>query len=647
MCGFVGFYSKNNYGDELESIMNSMLKQIETRGPDSRGHWSDPHSGINLGHQRLSILDLSSAGHQPMFSASNRYVIIYNGEIYNHLELRKEIEKNNTIEWKGSSDTETLSMCIEIYGVVPTCSKIKGMFSFAVWDKKNQELFLARDRLGEKPLYYGWHGNGNNRNFYFGSDLRAFKPHPQFDPSINRDSLSLLLRHNYIPAPHCIYDGFYKLEPGSIMKISPKKEKEEHIKYWDAEKIAVEGKLNPFMGSYQELVKHTENLVKNSIKAQMISDVPIGAFLSGGIDSSLIVSLMQLESNIPVKTFTIGFEEKGFNEAEFAKDVASVLSTDHTELYVTHDQCIDTISKLPTLYGEPFADSSQIPTFLLSELTKKDVTVALSGDAGDELFCGYNRYNIADNFWNKISFIPTSLRKQFAAVLSNIPANFWDNISSLITKSPSMLLSDKIAKGSDVLSSLSVDDLYFKLISINSNPLSYLINSSEPQTKITKDNSHLDILSSKEKMMLLDLISYLPDDILVKVDRASMGVSLETRVPLLDPDVVEFALKTPLNYKIRNGKSKAVLRDILFKHVPKNLIERPKMGFGVPLDQWLRGPLRPWVEEMLSTERLKNEGFFNVSMVRELWQEHLDYKKNSSAKLWGILMFQAWYLEQL
>jgi asparagine synthase (glutamine-hydrolysing) len=646
MCGFVGFYSEKNYGNELESIMDSMLEQIKSRGPDSRGQWSDPQSGIHLGHQRLSILDLSPTGHQPMISISKRYVLSYNGEIYNHLELRKEIEENNSINWNGTSDTETLLMCIELYGVATTCTKIKGMFSFAVWDTKKQELYLARDRLGEKPLYYGWHNNNGNRIFLFGSDLRAFKPHPQYNPSVDRNSLSLLLRHNYIPSPYCIYKGFSKLEAGSIIKLFPKEDKIEYFKYWDVEKIAIEGKSNPFTGDYAESVRTTESLIKTSIKNQMLSDVPIGAFLSGGVDSSLIVALMQSESSMPVKTFTIGFEEKGFNEAKFAKEVALALSTDHTELYVTSKQSIDVIPKLPTLYGEPFADSSQIPTFLVSELAKKDVTVALSGDAGDELFCGYNRYNIADNFWKKISFIPLPLRKQLAIFLKSVPANLWNRASFLTNQLPSSPLSDKIVKGANVLNSKSVDDLYYKLISINSDPSSFLLNSHEQKSKITKDNTHLNILKSKEKMMLLDLISYLPDDILVKVDRASMGVSLETRVPLLDPKVVEFALRTPLDHKIKNGKSKAILKDILYKYVSKSLIERPKMGFGIPLDQWLRGPLRPWVEEMLNITRLKNEGFFNVEMVRSLWEDHLDGHKNSSAKLWGILMFQAWYEEQ-
>ncbi|MDC0403875.1 asparagine synthase (glutamine-hydrolyzing) [Porticoccaceae bacterium] len=647
MCGFVGFSGGNCTTNEVGPVMSLMLKEITTRGPDSSGQWSDYEAGIHLGHQRLSILDLSPQGHQPMASISGRYVITYNGEIYNHLELRLELEKkNDNVKWKGSSDTETLLNCIEIWGIEKTCSKLKGMFAFGVWDKTTQVLSLVRDRIGEKPLYYGWQGKGCNRVFLFGSDLRAFKPHPQFKPNVNRDSLSLLLRHNYIPAPYCIYEGFSKLEPGWIMKISLKTGEQSRIQYWNAQKIAIDGKLNPFEGSYDDALSHSEKLITSAIKGQMLSDVPIGAFLSGGIDSSLIVALMQSVSDKPVKTFTIGFKEKGFNEAEFAQEVASVLSTDHTELYVTPDQCIDVIAKVPSIYGEPFADSSQIPTFLVSALAKRDITVALSGDGGDELFCGYNRYNIADNFWRKIRFIPPMARKKIAKLLLNMPSNLWDSLGSIFISSPSVNLSDKISKGCKILGSSSVDDIYYNLISICNDPTVFLINSFEPVTQVTKNNTHLDVLNSKERMMLLDLVSYLPDDILTKVDRASMGVSLETRVPFLDSEVVESAFHMPLNYKIKGGKSKSILRDILFKYVPKNLIERPKMGFGVPLDQWLRGTLRPWAEEMLSVSRLSREGFFDVDMVRSLWQGHLSGQTNSAAQLWAILMFQAWLLEQ-
>lgn len=647
MCGFIGFCGGKYADNEIKAIMRSMLSEIETRGPDSFGHWSNFSEGIHLGHQRLSVLDLSSEGNQPMLSKSGRYVISYNGEIYNHLELRLELEnKFDELEWRGTSDTETLLMCIEIWGIEQTCSKLKGMFAFGIWDNKTKELSLVRDRIGEKPLYYGWQGNEVDRVFLFGSDLRAFRHHPYFKPNVNRDSLSLLLRHNYIPAPYCIYEGFSKLEPGWILKISPKMGEEKHIQYWDAQKIAVEGKSNPFNGSYHEAVSHTEDLIKNSIKGQMLSDVPIGAFLSGGIDSSLIVALMQLAVSKPIKTFTIGFNEKGFNEAEFAKEVASVLSTDHTELYVTPDQCIDLIAKIPSIYGEPFADSSQIPTFLVSALAKRDITVALSGDGGDELYCGYNRYNLADNIWQKIRFIPCATRKNLADMLSNIPSNFWDKLGKFLISSPSVNLSDKVSKGCSLLGSSSIDDIYYKLISICNNPSTFLINSSEPLTQVTKNNDHLDLLAPKERMMLIDLISYLPDDILTKVDRASMGVSLETRVPFLDSEIVESALHMPLNYKIKDGKSKSILRDILSKYVPKNLIERPKMGFGIPLDQWLRGPLKPWAEDMLSVSRLKNEGFFDVDMIRSLWQSHLSRETNSASQLWTILMFQAWLLEQ-
>ncbi len=652
MCGLTGFLGDKFDASGGESVLRCMCNTIIRRGPDDAGYWSDSEQHIGLGHRRLSIVDLSPAGHQPMVSASGRYVIAFNGEIYNHLRLRGELEpppssplftKGGVIEWRGHSDTETLLAGIEAWGLEATLKKSIGMFALALWDKQTQTLTLARDRIGEKPLYYGWQGSGDARSFLFGSELKALKAHPVFNAEIDRGALCLLLRHNYIPAPYSIYQGIAKLEPRCLLSVSLAQPEPRIWKYWDAVEAARAGVAEPFSGTPGQAVDALEILVKDAVRQQMMADVPLGAFLSGGIDSSTVVALMQAQSSRPVKTFTIGFNEEGYNEAVHAKAVAAHLGTEHTELYVTPEQAMEVIPKLPNLYCEPFADSSQIPTFLVSQLAKQHVTVSLSGDAGDELFCGYNRYQLTASLWGKISTIPLPMRRLAAKGITAISPAVWDSLGRMIPGSARWsALGDKLHKGAGVLSSRSVDELYLGMVSLAQNPADCVIDGVEPPTHLTGLRPELGELNTVERMMALDTISYLPDDILVKVDRAGMGVSLEGRVPFLDHRIVEFAWSLPLEYKLREGQTKWPLRQVLYRHVPRELIDRPKMGFGVPLHDWLRGPLRDWAENLLGEERLQREGYFHPAPIRQIWAEHLSGRRNWMARLWCVLMFQAW-----
>jgi len=643
MCGLAGFLG-GGVGGNKETILRHMGEKLTTRGPDDFGVWFTFEDRIGLSHRRLSIVDLSSAGHQPMTSSSERFVIAFNGEIYNHLDIRSNLESSGQGPvWRGHSDTETLLAGFDVWGVEETLRKSIGMFAFALWDKNTKNLILARDRLGEKPLYYGWQGVGSNRTFLFGSELKALKAHPAFVGAIDRGALSLLLRHNYIPAPYSIYEGIYKLEPGCLLTASLSQTDPVVSKYYDVLDIAKSSRKDMFSGSAEQAVDQLETLAKDAVRQQMMADVPLGAFLSGGIDSSAVVAMMQVQSSRPVKTFTIGFNEKGYNEASHAKQVAKYLGTEHTELYISSTQAIEVIPKLPNLYCEPFADSSQMPTFLVSQLAKEHVTVSLSGDAGDELFGGYNRYKFTDRLWSKLKYIPQDFRSLAAKGITSISPDMWDKLLSYAPKNTNSNLSgDKLHKGSSVLASRSVDQLYYGLVSHFDDPTSLVINGFEPSTKLNSAEDDLGQFGYIERMMLLDLTTYLPDDILVKVDRAAMGVSLETRVPFLDHRIVEFALSLPTNYKIRDGQTKWPLRQLLYRYVPRELIDRPKMGFGVPLGDWLRGPLRDWADELLSEDRLKSEGFFHAEPIRKMWNEHLSGKRNWMARLWTILTFQAW-----
>ena len=635
MCGIAGVLTLNKEYIN-ESICKQMACSIQHRGPDGYGLWSSGNDCLALIHTRLSILDLSDSGRQPMHSPSERYVISFNGEIYNHLELKSQLAVSS---WQGHSDTEILLVAIDAWGLEETLKKCVGMFALALWDRQQRQLYLARDRVGEKPLYYGWQGEGDNASFLFGSELKALRAHPSFQSEINRDAITLLLRHNCIPAPYSIYSGISKLMPGTILSVSLEKRDPKIFTYWSAEDVAKSGVDTLYAGSDSDVLNELEVVLRQSVKRQMVADVPLGAFLSGGIDSSLVVALMQQQSSQPVKTFTIGFSESGYNEAEYAKAVAKHLHTDHTELYVSPQETIDVIPKLPQLYDEPFSDSSQIPTFLVSQLAREHVTVSLSGDAGDELFCGYNRYLLTDQLWNKLSLLPVSLRRGLANVVTTISPAVWSKIFGFLSYGA---VGDKMYKAAGVLGSSSVDELYLGLISHWNSPESIVLNSKEPKTRLTGNISDLLKLNQVQKIMLLDLLTYLPDDILTKVDRAAMGVSLETRVPFLDHNVVEFAWRMPMNFKIRDGKSKWALRQILYKYVPKELIERPKMGFGVPIDSWLRGPLKDWADGLLYRTRLQNEGFFDPDPIRKKWSEHLSGRRNWQHQLWDVLMFQAW-----
>jgi len=648
MCGLAGFFGGNWAAGEqaARATLGGMAACIGHRGPDGTGLWLDAEHRLALGHNRLAILDLSPAGDQPMTSSSGRFVIVYNGEVYNHEDLRRRLlDEGFPTNWRGHSDTETLLAAIEAWGLKATLERAVGMFALALWDRQTKQLSLARDRLGEKPLYYGWQGKGADRTFLFGSELKALAAHPAFGGEVDREALTLYMRHAYVPAPHSIYSGVKKLLPGSFLTLEAGSEKPVVDLYWSGAEVARKGVEATRLGSPEDYVDQLEHLLSDAVGKQMLSDVPLGAFLSGGVDSSTIVSLMQAQSSRPVKTFSIGFHEQAYNEAEHAKAVARHLGTEHTELYVTADQAMAVVPQLPSIYDEPFADSSQIPTLLVSRLARDHVTVSLSGDGGDELFAGYNRYKITDSYWRKLSRIPRPLRGALGGGLGSVSPRTWDKIASIVApilpaSSRMALPGDKIIKAAGALPSRSADELYNNLISIWRDPGSVVIGASESLSPLLK--SDLRGLSDIERMMALDMLSYMPDDILVKVDRAAMSVSLETRVPFLDHRVVELAWSMPMDVKLRDGQTKWALRQVLYRHVPKQLIERPKMGFGVPIDSWLRGPLKAWAEELLDEGRLRREGYFRPEPIRRIWQAHQSGSANMQHQLWAVLMFQSW-----
>lgn len=647
MCGFTGFLDSQAYLYDQVNLLKQMTNLISHRGPDSEGYWNDINIGIGLGHRRLSIQDLSDEGSQPMVSSSGRYVLVFNGEIYNHIKLRTELS-NNDIRWRGHSDTETILACFEFWGIENTVKKCIGMFAFAVWDRSNYSLILCRDRMGEKPLYYGWHGKGDSAVFLFGSELKAMQCHPKFNSTICSNALASFLQNMTVTGTNSIYSGTYKLEPGTLLNINLHSKKHLVTKYWSLVDAASNGQADRFDGSPEEAIDKLENLLKNAVSDQMISDVPLGAFLSGGVDSSAIVALMQTQSSRRIKTFSIGFSEDDYNEAVFAKKVAGYLGTDHTEMYVNAYQAMDVIPKLATIYDEPFADSSQIPTFLVSQMARKQVSVALSGDAGDELFAGYNRYQLTESLWPKLSLVPRSFRKVFGWGINQFSPSSLERVASQFPASKSWIgLGDKLHKGASVMSADSITSLYSGLLATGWKDPSGILKYRNLY-KSPVNMPELGKLSDTEKMMLWDGLNYLPDDILTKVDRAAMSVSLETRLPFLDHRVVEFAWRLPFSYKLKNTNtgwvSKWVLRQVLYKYVPQNLIDRPKVGFGVPLEHWLRGPLRDWAEDLLSQERLSRDGFFNQKEVRKKWTEHLTGHKNNQHSIWCILMFQAWLI---
>jgi asparagine synthase (glutamine-hydrolysing) len=651
MCGIAGFLKGDWSGgrDGAAALARDMADRIAHRGPDSSDVWIGPDDDrIAFGHRRLAIVDLSPAGHQPMSSPSGRFTITYNGEIYNHAAIRSTLDQEGLgYNWRGHSDTETLLAAIEAWGVEAALKRAIGMFALALWDRQEKALTLARDRLGEKPLYYGWQGSGGNAVFLFGSELKGLARHPAFAAEVDRRALSLFMRHNYVPAPHSIYKGIAKLTPGTFLTLRQGDREPTITPYWSGAEVARNGVADPLRLGPDEAVDELEKLLLDAVGQQMMADVPLGAFLSGGIDSSTVVALMQAQSSRPVKTFTIGFNEKDYNEAEHAKAVAKHLGTDHTELYVTAEEALSVIPRLPAIYDEPFADSSQVPTRLVSELARRHVTVSLSGDAGDELFGGYNRYAMTQSLWRRIASVPRPLRGALAAALTSLSPATWNKLAGAVqpilpSRARMAVPGDKIHKGAAVLSSRSPDELYLGLVSLWRDPASVVIGGEEPPTLLTGAKPALDGLGEIERMMTLDMLTYLPDDILTKVDRAAMSVSLETRVPFLDHRVVEFAWRLPLDMKLRGGETKWALRQVLYRHVPRELMERPKMGFGVPIGDWLRGPLRDWAEHLLSPSRLAAEGYFRPEPIRQIWADHLKGHVNMQYLLWCVLMFQAW-----
>jgi len=659
VCGFAGYVSARSALSpdvQHDAVLGAMGDAIAHRGPDDQGTWVDLEQGIALVHRRLSILDLSQAGHQPMVSASTRYVVVFNGELYNHLELREALNQPPRAmdgsqpvagqgRWRGHSDTETLLEGFDRWGISSTVDRAVGMYAFVVWDRELRQLTLGRDRVGEKPLYYGF-----QRDYLlFGSELKALRAHPAFHANVDRSSLSQLLQRSCIPSPRSIYQGIWKLPPGTLLTLNEAAIRNRELPrpqvYWSLVASVQTGRDSPYSRPSRNAVDELDALLRSSISGQLISDVPLGAFLSGGIDSTTVVALMQSISASPVKTFSIGFEEHGYDEAPFAKAVARHLGTEHTELYVSPSQALEVIPKLPQIYDEPFADPSCIPTVLVSELARTEVTVALSGDGGDELFGGYNRYLAAHGLWRKAQRVPEGPRRLLAAMIDRVPPSLWAKLhsASLIKISEP---AEKAAKVAAALSSVAGHDFYESIVSHWTISDGLVMGASDSAANLV----HLDLLgavdSLEEQMMLADQLWYLPDDILAKVDRAAMAASLETRVPFLDHRVIEFAWTLPLEMKIRDGRGKWILREVLDRYVPRSMMERPKAGFGVPIGSWLCGPLKEWASELLSEQRLRREGFLHPGPILERWREHQSGKRNWQYWLWDVLMFQAWLEEQ-
>jgi len=622
-----------------------MADRIRHRGPDDDGVWCDAETGYAVAHRRLAILDLSAAGHQPMHSADGRWVLAYNGEIYNHLELRKQLqEERAAIEWRGHSDTETLLGCISAWGVEAALKRSIGMFALALWDRAERKLWLARDRAGEKPLYYGW----QRGTFLFGSELKALRGHPAFNAEVDRGALALLLRDNYIVEPHSIYAGIFKLSPGTLLCVQSDQRKATLSTWWSMTESAERGQAETFAGSEDEALSALERHLGAAVRSQMASDVPLGALLSGGIDSSTVVALMRASGTQRVSTFTIGFGEREYDESAHARAVARHLGTEHTELQLSGADALALVPQMPMMFDEPFADPSQLPTHLVMKLARSHVTVALSGDAGDELFGGYKRYIRGPLAWKRMGRIPAPLRRALGAMLTALPITTVNRLGrSLARHTGTDLLGDEAHKlGLQLQNVRCIDDLHVMLVSQWLRPEEMIVGGSTAPNLLDERERWPALGDPVARMMALDASTYLPGDILTKVDRASMAVSLETRAPFLDANVIAFAASLPMQMKLRDGQGKWLLRRLLYRHIPRELVDRPKMGFSIPLDTWLRGPLRDWAETLLSKERLLREGYFHPARIRTAWRQHLAGETSMGSRLWSVLMFQAWLESQ-
>lgn len=644
MCGIAGLISDQLRADDLRARARVMSATVCHRGPDDEGVWVDETNGVAFGHRRLAVIDLSEHGHQPMASRSGRHVITFNGEIYNYRAIRSDLEITG-VRFRGDSDTEVLLEAIDQWGIDEALTRANGMFALAVWDRRERQLFLARDRLGEKPLYYSTAG----ATFMFSSTLRALHAAPGFRPVIDRGSLSLFMRHGYVPNPYSIFEGVAKLPPGTVLRIDPRAPHagSAPVAYWSAKEAAEAGATTPLTASYEEAADALEELLRDSIGLRMTADVPLGAFLSGGIDSATVVAIMQAQSTRSVRTFTIGFREAQYDESARARAVASHLGTDHTELYVTPSEAQAVIPRLADFWDEPFADSSQIPTFLVSELARRSVTVALSGDGGDELFGGYERYLLFQRLWRRLTAVPHPLRRATASAIRAVPTTTWDRLATSRTPMIPQRLrrpgtGAKAHRFADAIGHGEPEGAYLQLVSLWDDPAGLVIGGHEPPTALTDPARWAALASPVARMMHIDAISYLPDDILTKVDRASMAVSLEARVPLLDHRVVEFAWRLPMELKVRDGVGKQALRDVLHRYVPPELTAGPKMGFGVPIGDWLRGPLRGWASNLLEPSRLRGEGYLSPEPITSMWEDHIEGRADWKYHLWNVLMFEAW-----
>jgi asparagine synthase (glutamine-hydrolysing) len=641
MCGIAGLWdtSGRTAGDELAAVAGRMAATLHHRGPDDEGVWSDLDAGVALGSRRLAVVDLTAEGHQPMESASGRFVVAFNGEIYNHTDLRRELDGLGH-RFRGRSDTEVLLAAVEQWGLRETLDHSNGMFAFALWDRRERALHLARDRFGEKPLYHAWIG----RTLVFGSELKAIRAHPRFEPAIDSDSVALFLRHKYVPSPRSIYRGVWKQPPGTVITVRPDgmPGTTRPVPYWTLAAAVRRGLDEPFNGTGDDAVAELDALLRDAVALRMVADVPLGAFLSGGLDSSTVVALMQTQSGRPVRTFTIGFADPTWDEAPDARRVADHLGTDHTELVVTPEEAMSVIPRLGHIYDEPFADSSQIPTLLVSELARRDVTVALSGDGGDETFGGYNRYSWGPTIWRRFGWLPHPARRGLAAGLTAVSPAGWDRVLRaagpvLPRSARQRIAGEKIHKLARALHAGRPTEMYGILTSHWADPSAVAIGASADG-----DTTAAPVSGFVPAMMFRDTVGYLPDDILTKLDRATMSVSLEGRVPYLDHRVVEFAWRLPLGMKLVGRRGKWILTRVLDRYVPRRLFDRPKMGFGVPVGTWLRGPLRDWAESLIDPARLRGEGYLRPEPIQAAWTDHISGRRNRQYELWDVLMFQAW-----